>query len=46
VGPALAKAIIDYRTKHGAFRSFADLDKVPGIGPKTLEKFKDRVTFR
>lgn len=46
VGPTLAKAIIAYRTKHGAFRSFEDLDKVPGIGPKTLEKFKDRVTFR
>lgn len=46
IGPSLAKAIIDHRTKHGAFASLADLDKVPGIGPKTLEKLKDRVTFR
>lgn len=46
IGPSLAKAMIDYRTKNGAFNSLADLDKVPGIGPKTLEKLKDRVTFR
>lgn len=46
IGPSLAKAILDYRTKNGAFNSLADLDKVPGIGPKTLEKLKDRVTFR
>lgn len=46
IGPSLAKAIIDHRTKNGAFQSLADLDKVPGIGPKTLEKLKDRVTFR
>ncbi len=46
IGPSLAKAIIDHRTKNGAFHSLADLDKVPGIGPKTLEKLKDRVTFR
>lgn len=45
VGPALAKRIIEYRTKHGAFVNLASLDKVTGVGPKTLEKLKDRVTF-
>lgn len=45
VGPALAKRIIEYRTKHGPFANLAAMDKVSGIGPKTLEKLKDRVTF-
>ncbi len=45
IGPALAKRIIEYRTKHGAFTNLAALDKVSGIGSKTLEKLKDRVTF-
>jgi competence protein ComEA len=45
VGPALAKRIIDHRTKNGAFKVLDDLDKVSGIGPKTLEKLKDRVVF-
>lgn len=45
VGPATAKRIIEHRTKHGAFKVLSDLDKVSGIGPKTLEKLKDRVVF-
>lgn len=46
IGPSLAKRIIEYREKHGRFEKLADLDKVSGIGPKTLEKLKDRVAFR
>lgn len=38
IGPALAARIVAYRTSHGAFTSIADLDKVDGIGPKTLER--------
>lgn len=45
VGPALAKRIIEYRTKNGPFTNLATLDKVSGIGPKTLDKLKDRVAF-
>lgn len=45
VGPALAKRIVEYRSQQGAFKSFEDLDKVRGIGPKTIEKFKGRVVF-
>ena len=37
IGPGKAKAIIDYRTKNGPFKSIADLDKVPGIGPGTMK---------
>lgn len=40
VGPVLAKRILDYRAEHGPFKSFKDLDKVKGIGPKLLEKIK------
>ncbi|MFQ5752725.1 MAG: helix-hairpin-helix domain-containing protein, partial [bacterium] len=41
IGESLARAIIDYRNKNGPFETSADLLKVSGIGPKTLEKIKD-----
>lgn len=40
IGPAKAKAIIDYRTKNGPFKTVDDLDKVPGIGQGILGKIK------
>lgn len=40
VGPATAKAILDYRTEHGRFRSVDDLLNVRGIGPSKLEQIK------
>jgi len=45
IGPAKAKAIIDYRTKNGPFLRIDDLDKVSGIGPKTLEDLRPLVTL-
>jgi competence protein ComEA len=36
VGPALASRIVEWRTRHGPFRSLADIDQVPGIGPALL----------
>lgn len=38
VGDKTAKAIVEYRTKHGPFKSVDDLAKVKGIGPKLIEK--------
>ena len=38
VGPNKAKAIVEYREKHGAFKSADDLTKVKGIGEKMVEK--------
>lgn len=43
IGPAKAQAIIDLRTQLGGFRSVEQLLEVKGIGPKTLDKFRDRV---
>jgi len=45
IGPVKAKAIIDYRSKNGAFKSAADLVNVPGIGEKTVEKLKADLAF-
>jgi competence protein ComEA len=40
-----AAAIIEYRDKHGPFKSIADLKKVPGIDAAKIESKKDRLTF-
>ena len=37
VGLAKAQAIIEYRKKHGPFRSADDLSLVKGIGERTVE---------
>ena len=44
VGPALAAAIIQYRTDQGPFTLIDQLDEVSGIGPATLEKLRPQVT--
>jgi competence protein ComEA len=40
-----AAAIIEYRTKNGAFKSIDDLKKVPGVDAAKIEAKKDRITF-
>ena len=44
VGPAKAQAIVDYRKANGAFRSVEQLAMVKGIGLKTVEKNRDRIS--
>ena len=44
IGPAKADSIIAYRTEHGPFRSIEELLNVDGIGEKTLEEIRDRIT--
>jgi competence protein ComEA len=44
VGPAIASRIVAWREKNGPFRHVDDLLAVSGIGPATLEKFRDRVS--
>jgi competence protein ComEA len=43
VGPVLAQHIVDYRTKHGGFRSVADLRQVDGVGDTRYAQLKDLV---
>jgi len=43
VGPATAGAIVEYRTRHGRFRTVDDLLSVPGIGPAKLATLKPLV---
>jgi uncharacterized protein len=38
LGPSLAKSIVQYRDKQGAFKSRADLLQVPRLGPKAYEQ--------
>ena len=44
VGPKLAKAIVQYRTEHGPFQTVDDLQKVKGVGAKTIEKNREKLS--
>ena len=44
IGPVKSQAIIDHRTENGPFKTVDDLINVPGIGPKTLENLRERIT--
>ena len=44
IGPARAKAIIEYRKANGAFASVDDLTKVPGIGDKSVAQLREQLT--
>ena len=40
VGPAKAKAIVEYRKQHGAFKTVDELKNVKGIGEGIFSKLK------
>lgn len=44
VGPAKAEAIVKYRNSHGAFSRAEGLSAVKGIGAKTVEDNRERIT--
>ncbi|MEW6446153.1 MAG: ComEA family DNA-binding protein [Pseudomonadota bacterium] len=46
IGPAKAKAIVEYRGKHGPFKNVDELENVPGIGPKIMETIKPQITLK
>lgn len=44
IGPSKAKAIIDYRSKNGSFKSVEDLKNVKGFGEKSIAKLKGELS--
>lgn len=38
IGPVKAQRILDYRADHGPFGHVQELERVRGIGPKTMER--------
>lgn len=46
IGAVKAKAIIDYRRKHGNFKTLDDLTQVPGIGEATVEKNRGNLSLK
>jgi competence ComEA-like helix-hairpin-helix protein len=44
IGPAIARRIVESRTAEGPFRSVDDLDRVKGIGERTVERLRPFVT--
>jgi competence protein ComEA len=40
VGEALARKIVTFRKEAGPFRSVEDVDRVPGIGPATMQQIR------
>ena len=44
IGPKLSERIVEYREKHGPFERPEDIMQVRGVGPKTFELNKDRIT--
>ncbi|HKN48500.1 MAG TPA: helix-hairpin-helix domain-containing protein [Candidatus Polarisedimenticolia bacterium] len=45
IGPAYAARIVEYREKNGPFKKLEDLLNVRGIGEKTFERIRDRLTL-
>jgi len=45
IGPAYAQRIIDYRVSKGGFKTLEELMNVKGIGQKTFDKFKDKISL-
>lgn len=46
IGPGLAKRIIADREANGPFRSIDDLERVDGIGPRTVDRLAPHASVR
>lgn len=44
IGPALADAIIEYRTDHGSFGSIDELARVPGISARMVDNMRELIS--
>lgn len=45
IGPSLARRIVVNRARFGSFDTIDDLQRVPGIGPRTIEQFRPHVVI-
>ncbi len=43
IGPARARAILEYRRTHGNFSNINELENIPGIGSATVARLRERV---
>lgn len=46
IGPVLAQRIVAHRDRHGPFHRLEDLLQVEGIGPRLLDRLRERVVIR
>lgn len=46
IGKTRAQSIIEYRETNGPFQKVEDLKNISGIGDKTYDKLKDKVTLK
>lgn len=46
IGPTLANRIVAERNANGPFASLEDIERVRGIGPRTVEKIRDLAVAR
>jgi competence protein ComEA len=46
IGKSKAEAIIAYRSEYGRFENVDDIKKVKGIGSKTFDNIRDKITAR
>lgn len=44
IGPSKSSAIIEYRETTGRFNAVEDIQSISGIGEKTFEKLKDKIS--
>ncbi|MDO6612199.1 helix-hairpin-helix domain-containing protein [Shewanella sp. 1_MG-2023] len=45
IGESKAKAIVDYRAKHGKFSNLEQLSQVSGVGDKLIEQNAKQISF-
>ncbi|MCL1046124.1 helix-hairpin-helix domain-containing protein [Shewanella electrodiphila] len=45
IGESKAKAIVDYRAKHGKFSNLKQLSQVSGVGDKLIEQNAKQISF-
>jgi competence protein ComEA len=45
IGPSLAAKIVEHRQQHGRFETIGDLQRVPGIGDKTIDRLRPWLTI-